>query len=407
MIAIRLVSQAGAAPVTPLEAVFGDAGGDIGRAGDCTLVLPDPERRISRKHVQVAWRDGRHFLRLISTNLMVELDGVPLVPGVEFALNSGSQIRIGPFVLKASSNNVSAARPAVAVPSVPAAASVDVAFDAAPDDSMVLFAAPAQAGRASVFHDLLHPAAGVGAQPRAASTSALQEVDVLLGDVTGSGLRPNLPAAPPAADADRQRALQGADADELVQALFTGLGMAAPAPSARSAEQMELIGALLRSTISGALGLLAARGIAKRELGASPTLVQTRQNNPLKFSADVDTALRRMLEPPQRGFIPALPAVRETFDDLRAHEVAILAGMRAALEAMLQRFEPATLEKRWAGKGVWENLRPVNHKAKLWDRFSEQHAEIVQEIEDNFDSIFAGAFSAAYDAQLARLTRSS
>lgn len=396
MIAIRLVSQAGAAPVTPLEAVFGDAGGDIGRAGDCTLVLPDPERRISRKHVQVAWRDGRHFLRLISTNLMVELDGVPLVPGVEFALNSGSQIRIGPFVLKASSNSVSAARPAVAVPSVPVAAPADVAFDAAPDDSMVLFAAPAQAGRASVFHDLLHPAAGVGAQPRAASTSALQEVDVLLGDVTGSGLRPNLPAAPPAADAD-----------ELVQALFTGLGMAAPAPSARSAEQMELIGALLRSSISGALGLLAARGIAKRELGASPTLVQTRQNNPLKFSADVDTALRRMLEPPQRGFIPALPAVRETFDDLRAHEVAILAGMRAALEAMLQRFEPATLEKRWAEKGVWENLRPVNHKAKLWDRFSEQHAEIVQEIEDNFDSIFAGAFSAAYDAQLARLTRSS
>ena len=396
MIAIRLVSQAGAAPVTPLEAVFGDAGGDIGRAGDCTLVLPDPERRISRKHVQVAWRDGRHFLRLISTNLMVELDGVPLVPGVEFALNSGSQIRIGPFVLKASSNSVSAARPAVAVPSVPVAAPADVAFDAAPDDSMVLFAAPAQAGRASVFHDLLHPAAGVGAQPRAASTSALQEVDVLLGDVTGSGLRPNLPAAPPAADAD-----------ELVQALFTGLGMAAPAPSARSAEQMELIGALLRSSISGALGLLAARGIAKRELGASPTLVQTRQNNPLKFSADVDTALRRMLEPPQRGFIPALPAVRETFDDLRAHEVAILAGMRAALEAMLQRFEPATLEKRWAEKGVWENLRPVNHKAKLWDRFSEQHAEIVQEIEDDFDSIFSGAFSAAYDAQLARLTRSS
>ena len=406
MIAIRLVSQAGAAPVAPLEAVFGDAGGDIGRAGDCTLVLPDPERRISRKHVQVAWRDGRHFLRLISTNLMVELDGVALVPGAEFALEPGAQIRIGPFVLKASGKTVPAARPAVAAPLLPVAARVDVAFDA-PDDSMVLFAAPAQAGRASVFHDLLHPAAGVGAPPRTASPSALQEVDVLLGDATGSGLRPNPPAAPLAADADRQRALQGGDADELVHALFTGLGMAAPAPSARSAEQMELIGALLRSSISGALGLLAARGIAKRELGASPTLVQTRQNNPLKFSADVDTALRRMLEPPQRGFIPALPAVRETFDDLRAHEVAILAGMRAALEATLQRFEPATLEKRWAEKGVWENLRPVNHKAKLWDRFSEQHAEIVQEIEDDFDSIFSGAFSAAYDAQLARLTRSS
>ena len=403
MIAIRLVSQAGAAPVTPLEAVFGEAGGDIGRAGDCTLVLPDPERCISRKHVQVGWRDGRHFLRLISTNLLVELDGLPLVPGAEFALEPGAQIRVGPFVLKVSGKSVPAARPAIAAPSPPVAARVDLPIDAAPDDSMLLLAVPVQPGRASVFHDLLHPAAGVVAPPPAASKRTLQEVDVLVGDVTGSGLRPNLPAS----DTDRERVSQGAGADVLIQALFTGLGMAAPVPSARSAEQMELVGALLRSSVGGTLGLLAARGIAKRELGASPTLVQTRQNNPLKFSADVDAALRHLLEPPQRGFVAALPAVRETFDDLRAHEVALLAGMRAALEAVLARFDPATLETRWTDKSVWENLRPVNRKARLWDRFSEQHAEIVQEIEDNFDSIFAGAFSAAYDAQLARLTRSS
>jgi FHA domain-containing protein len=97
-------------------------------------------------------------------------------------------------------------------------------------------------------------------------------------------------------------------------------------------------------------------------------------------------------------------AVREAFDDLRAHEVAVLAGMRAALEAVLTRFNPEALELRLAAKGMWDNLLPVNYKAKLWERYGEQHAEIVREIEENFDSVFAGAFLEAYEAQLARLT---
>ena len=144
--------------------------------------------------------------------------------------------------------------------------------------------------------------------------------------------------------------------------------------------------------------------IAKRELGAGRTMPQSRQNNPLKFSPSVEAALGQLLGPPQRGFITPLEAVGEAFDDLRAHEVAVLAGMRAALEAVLARFNPATLESRLASKGVWDNLMPVNHKAKLWERYGEQHAEIMREIEDDFDALFGGAFLEAYEAQLARLS---
>lgn len=384
MIAIRLISLAGGTPVAPLEAVFGEAGGDIGRAAECTLVLPDPERRISRKHLQVAWREGRHFLRLISSNLLVELDGVPLQPGVEFPLEPGARIRIGPFELQAARHGL------------PTSGSVPASPPAAPPPAVTgslddLLAAPRPAGRTSVFHDLLHPEGGGPVAPARAEGPvamplAAQDIDLVVGDPTGANLRPQ------------------PSGDDLVLALFAGLGLAAPATGPGPA-QMETIGALLRATIEGTLGLLAARGIAKRELGASETLVQTRQNNPLKFSADANAALIGLLTPPQRGFIPALAAVRETYDDLRAHEMAILAGMRAALEAVLARFDPATLEERWAEKGVWENLRPVNHKAKLWERYAEQHAEIAREIEENFDSIFSQAFAAAYEAQRARLTR--
>ncbi len=365
-IAIRLVSLAGEAPVAKLEAVFGEKGGDIGRSADCTLVLPDPERRISRKHLQVACRDGRTWLRLISTNLVVELNGVPLVPGAESLLEPGAHIRVGPFGL-----------------AVEAVGAPDSTAGSTADDSMSLLRAPASGP--SVFRDLLH---GVAQAPR------VQEVDLLVGDPTGAGARP--PAASFAATA--------ASADELIAAIQAGLGFTA-VTGRPTAAQAELVGALLRACVTGALGLLAARAIAKRELGASATQIQLRENNPLKFAPDADAALAMLLAPPQRGFVPPLAAVRDAFDDLRAHEVALLAGMRAALTAVLDRFDPAALEARLEDQGLWDSLLPVNRRARLWERYSEQHAAIAREIEEHFDVIFAGAFAAAYDAQRAQLAQ--
>lgn len=375
MIAIRLVSMAGEPPAHKLEARFGAAGGDIGRGADCALVLPDPERRISRKHLQVLVRDGRPYLRLISTNLIVELDGVPLSAGVECPLHDGARIRIGPFLLRAELAQAASAPPPAVPPPLPA------------EDSMALLRPPALAPQGpGVFHDLLHPRAVPDAPP-----GGMQEIDLLIGDPTGS--RPRLGAGQ-------------ADADALVDALYAGLGLGPPAPQARTPAQLQLIGALLRASVQGTLTLLAARLIAKRELGASPTQIQTRQNNPLKFAPDADAALAMLLGAPRRGFVPALEAVGDAFDDLRAHEVALLAGMRAALSAVLDRFDPVALEARLAAdKGLFDNVLAGSRKARLWERYAEQHASIAREIEENFDALFAAAFVEAYEAQRSQLAR--
>jgi type VI secretion system FHA domain protein len=174
---------------------------------------------------------------------------------------------------------------------------------------------------------------------------------------------------------------------------------------ASSPQQMRLIGALLRAAIAGTLQLLAARTIAKRELGAEGTRLQSRENNPLKFSPDVDAALLRLLGPPERGFVAPLPAVGDAFGDLRAHQVAVLAGMRAALDAVLERFDPEVLAVRLAPKGMLDNLVPATRKAKLWEQYSERYAEILREVEDDFDTLFGNAFLQAYKAQLAELAR--
>jgi len=377
MIVIRLVSRAGETLDSPLAASFGEAGGDIGRGADCALVLPDAERHISRKHLQVAVRDGRHVIRMISTNLPVELDGVPIEPGTDYPLEPGSEICIGPFVLR-----VEDAAPAMAAPMK--------SREALADEPLAPLGPASQGGRPSVFHDLLHAA---NLDTPADSRGMTHDIDLVIGDPTGAGVRPP-PSSP-------------ASADVLIESLFAGLGVAIPKSGTLAPSQMQLIGALLRTAIDGTLGLLAARSIAKRELGANLTLPQSRENNPLKFSPDADAALGHLLGPPQRGFISPLAALRDAFEDLRLHEVAVLAGMRAALEAVLARFDPQMLESRLAAKGMWDNLLPVNHKAKLWERYAEQHAEIMREIEDDFDSIFGHAFIQAYEAQVARLAKAS
>ena len=187
-------------------------------------------------------------------------------------------------------------------------------------------------------------------------------------------------------------------------ALYAGLGIPAPAvPSRPGGKQVELVAALLRACVGGTLGLLAARSISKRELGAGATQVQARENNALKFAPDVDAALALLLTPPRPGFVPPLDAVRDAFDDLRAHEVALLDGMRSALAEVLDRFDPVALEARLADKGLWDSLLPAHRRARLWERYAEQHAAIAREIEEHFDAIFARAFARAYEAQRAAL----
>lgn len=366
MIAIRLLSVAGKAPASEVKAWFSDAGGDIGRGSQCTLVLPDPERLTSRRHLRVAFRSGQATLQLISTNLIVELDGVPLIPGAETALRPGARVRIGPFELQVET--------------------VDAKAPAA-DDSLALLR-PTTSGP-SVFRDLLRPAEPV---------PALREVDLLVGDPTGVDAR-TPPLAPMAASVS-----EPVDGEAMFAALYAGLGLPTPAtPPGSTLGQMQLVGALLRACVSGALGLLAARAIAKRELGASATQLQVRKNNPLKYSPDVETALVQLLAPPQRGFVLPLDAVHDAFKDLRAHEVALLAGMRASLAAVLDHFDPAALEARLADKSLWDNMLAGSRKAKLWERYAEQYAAIAREVDENFDRIFASAFAEAYEAQRNRL----
>lgn len=172
-----------------------------------------------------------------------------------------------------------------------------------------------------------------------------------------------------------------------------------------SPQLMKMFGQLLREAVKGTLDLLATRSIAKREIRAEVSVIVAKDNNPLKFSPSAEAAMSHLLAPQGRGFMTPLRAMRNAYDDLRAHELAMMAGMRAALMGMLDRFDPHELERRFESRGFLDAVLPMNRRARLWDKFEELFGEISEEAREDFHSLFGRAFLKAYEEQLDQIER--
>ena len=172
----------------------------------------------------------------------------------------------------------------------------------------------------------------------------------------------------------------------------------------RSAEEIaELAGAMLREATAGTMGVLMGRAMTKRESRLDMTMIGAQANNPLKFFPDADSALTQMINGTMPGYMPPPRAFASAFDDLKAHELAIMAGMRAALAGVLARFDPAAIEARLQVPTVMDKVLASNRKAKMWDRMVELYTQMAGEADSDFHRLFGEAFGNAYEEQVARL----
>ena len=194
-----------------------------------------------------------------------------------------------------------------------------------------------------------------------------------------------------------------AGADALLAAFREGLATPTVQVEALTPELMRLIGQLLQESARGTVDLLVARAALKREVRAEATMIVARENNPLKFSPSAEAALQHLLSPPTRGFMPAGPAMRDAYDDLRAHQFGFIAGMRAALEGVLARFDPAELEGRLTQRSVLQSILPGSRKARMWEVFVEHYEQIRSEASDDFHTLFGKAFLKAYEEHIDKL----
>jgi FHA domain-containing protein len=209
--------------------------------------------------------------------------------------------------------------------------------------------------------------------------------------------------APTPAFAPKPASAAGQASDsELMAAFLRGVKTTQHMPTELTPALMELIGSMLHSATHGTLQLLISRQEFKRGVRSDVTMISVEANNPLKFSPTVDVALAHMLGPRIKGFMGAEDAMQNAYADLRAHQMAVMVGIRAALAHVLERFTPEKLEARLTEKSALDALFAANRKAKLWDQFCQLYSSIAAEAEDDFHTLFGQAFTKAYDEQMAR-----
>ncbi len=87
-------------PQRSISRIFSGTGGTIGRLDQNDLVLPDPERIVSRTHARVDFRAGSYFLTSLGQN-PIDLNGRPLSPGGTAELSAGDRLTIGGYCIVA------------------------------------------------------------------------------------------------------------------------------------------------------------------------------------------------------------------------------------------------------------------------------------------------------------------
>jgi len=189
----------------------------------------------------------------------------------------------------------------------------------------------------------------------------------------------------------------------MLVAMLRGLGLPNLVPTKPPLETAELAGAMLREAVAGTMAVLLARAMTKRESRLEMTVLGAQANNPLKFFPDAESALSQMLTNAMQGYMPPVKSIGSAFEDLKAHELAVIAGMRAALAGVLARFNPALIEARIEGGGVMDKMLSANRKARMWDAMVELYDDIQREAQDDFQHLFGEKFSAAYEDQIGRL----
>lgn len=166
MLTIQVMNIRGEPPPAPMVGVFLEPAGTIGRNDGNTLVLPDPERRISRTQARVALIGQSYVIENLGAGLPVVINDRPLAQGAQAVLAHADLLQIGPYVMRVAlagadgGDQTLMMEPADATTRQlprPAAAGAGAGGAAASADPLALFGAASPSTAADPFADLLAP----------------------------------------------------------------------------------------------------------------------------------------------------------------------------------------------------------------------------------------------------------
>jgi type VI secretion system protein ImpI len=430
------------------ECSFDCRDGSIGRSDDCDWVLH--AEGVSRLHAMVRFLNGIYFIEDRSTNGMV-LNDAPLRKGEPVALKHGDRLQIDSFELsvrldgeaaaEATTETVNEARQLTRAPVSPVAVNPED-IDLAPVARHA--GAAADTGNAEgLIPGAEAPLPGVGLDPLALFDTPSSYLDEPARFVPPA---PSWNHSPAVADQFRppQRESVRADGPMLPEdwdathsqaaAAHTNAQPESPAVSvppaveagdspmadgplevapgtpsppvqgAKAVEAVEVAGTdlteMFHIAVDAMMDVLRARAELKNSFRLPATLIQRSENNPLKFAPTAQEAVRKLIEPPGSGFLAGSAALSDAADDIRNHQMAMLAGVRSAFASMLAQFDPERIEQEVGQKG---RRLPFSVQSRHWEHYKARFAELTRNPDECFRRLFGDEFARAYEEQLGRL----
>lgn len=166
----------------------------------------------------------------------------------------------------------------------------------------------------------------------------------------------------------------------------------------------EALGGMFKTSVKGTIDVLRSRTDIKSEMRVGEmTTIQPIQNNPLKFSISLEDTLIRLMTAQKEDYMTPERAMTEAYDDIRAHQIAVMAGVQATLHTLLRRFQPNNLTQRLEKENPITANIPFHRQAKLWKHFESLYETIEHEAEEDFNRLFGAEFAKAYEQQIIHL----
>ncbi len=191
--------------------------------------------------------------------------------------------------------------------------------------------------------------------------------------------------------------------DQAARAFLKGLGTEnAGIEDKELTNTMARMGRVMRTLITGLREILMTRTSIKSEFRIEQTMIAAGGNNPLKFSISADQAIEAMVRPTTKGYLSPETAAEQALEDIKAHEIAMITGMEAALKGVLAKLDPEVLAGQIETSGAFGSILR-GKKARYWEVYEKIYAEISDQAENDFHDLFSREFARAYKDQLDQL----
>ena len=168
------------------------------------------------------------------------------------------------------------------------------------------------------------------------------------------------------------------------------------------AEMGRNLGRMVRDAVEGVRDILATRAIVKSELRVSQTIIQAADNSALKFAPDVRRCLAAMVGQPPQGFLPGSEAMLGALDDIKRHELALIAAINSVFAGLTEKLDPEVIVGKVRGESGIGNMLPFAREARCWAVYLEQYRAFQTTESENTAGSLLAPLAAAYARQLGR-----